>query len=482
MGTAAHAQAPRRRVACRVGRSGVVVLALLLAMLAPATTMAATQYWFPGKGWGHGIGMSQYGAQGFAGRGFTAEQVIRYYFNGVSVDDAAGNPTFRVLLVEGRSELEVVARGGNVTVTRNGASSSDVDAGDVLRIRRGGAGTCVLRIRDGATSTLLGCGAGTVVVTGAVATRFTADNGAFGHRYRGHLRFVPHGAGLRAVNHVPLELYLRGVVPSEMPASWHAEALGAQAIAARSYALATRRSGPFDAFADTRSQVYRGIEHEHSRTTAAVNATRGLIATVGGQVVPTFYHSTSGGRTANIEHVWNSEPRSYLRGRPDPWERSPHSSWDIREVRFGPAHIRRQLGAASAPGAIRDIRVQVNGSGRVQQARIVTARGTRTIPGTQVREALGLRSTFFRVERLEIRARARQVRRGQRVAIEGTVPRSGATFLVFRPRSGGRWQRVGRVRPQRGTRYRVNVRPQQDGVYRLQRRGQLGPGVRIRVR
>ena len=120
---------------------------------------------------------------------------------------------------------------------------------------------------------------------------------------------------LRAINMVGLEQYLYGVVPSEMPYTWAPEALKAQAIAARSYALATRRTGAFDLYPDTRSQVYLGIEHEKPSTNAAVNATAGQVVLYDGQVAKTYFFSSSGGRTASAEDVWG-EPVPVPRLRP----------------------------------------------------------------------------------------------------------------------------------------------------------------------
>ena len=115
-----------------------------------------------------------------------------------------------------------------------------------------------------------------------------------------------------------------------MPSEWHMEALKVQAVAARSYALASRKdSGNFDVFADTRSQVYGGILSENSRTTAAVNATKGQIVLFQGKVAWTFFSASSGGRTASIQDVWpDAEPLPYLVSVDDPHDTiSPYHDW-----------------------------------------------------------------------------------------------------------------------------------------------------------
>src|ERR671931_1523044 len=112
-----------------------------------------------------------------------------------------------------------------------------------------------------------------------------------------------------------------------MPNSWHPEALKAQAVVARSYALAVRKSGAFDLYPDTRSQVYLGLDHERPSTNAAVDATAGKVVLYEGQVAKTFFFSTSGGRTASAEDVWG-EPVPFLVSVPDPYDSiSPYHDW-----------------------------------------------------------------------------------------------------------------------------------------------------------
>src|SRR3954449_12137242 len=107
--------------------------------------------------------------------------------------------------------------------------------------------------------------------------------------------------GLMAVNTVDLDGYVKGVVPGEVPASWPAEALKAQAVAARTYAMTTDAGGTtFDQYADTRSQVYRGVAAETPSTDAAVAQTKGQVVTYGGQPVTTYFFSTSGGETEDV--------------------------------------------------------------------------------------------------------------------------------------------------------------------------------------
>ena len=142
----------------------------------------------------------------------------------------------------------------------------------------------------------------------------------FGDRpYRGQVQVSVANGALRAVNTVGLEAYLYGVVPSEMPRDWLPEALKAQAVAARSYALAVKKSGSwFDLYPDTRSQVYLGIAHEAPSTTAAVQATAGQVVLYDGHVATTYFFSSSGGRTSAATEVWPSSPVPVSRVRQRP--------------------------------------------------------------------------------------------------------------------------------------------------------------------
>ena len=149
-----------------------------------------------------------------------------------------------------------------------------------------------------------------------------AENGVENGRYRGAIVLRRAAALVLVVDDVRLESYLRGVVPAEMPAGWPAQALRAQSVVARSYALTSRRPGEaFDVFADTRSQVYRGVGVEHPRTDGAVEATRAIVLMHGASVARTLFHSSSGGRTASAQEVFGGLPVPYLRSVEDPFDR-----------------------------------------------------------------------------------------------------------------------------------------------------------------
>ena len=235
-------------------------------------------------------------------------------------------------------------------------------------------------------------------------------------RYRGELRAVPSGGRLDVVNAVGLEDYLRGVVPREMPVDWGDDApaaLAVQAVAARSYALATMEPGAvYDLFDDDRSQTYGGVASEDPRSNRAVQATRSTVLTYGGKVITAYFFSTSGGRTENVENVFRgSPPRPYLVSVPDPYDRgSPyHASWPDPPS-FTGAGLGRALGL---DGPVDRVEILSRGvSPRVRIARFVARSGrSAEFTGIELRSTLGLRDSWFRV-------------------IRRTMPRSAAARLV----------------------------------------------------
>src|SRR5207302_10357191 len=239
---------------------------------------------------------------------------------------------------------------------------------------------------------------------------------ALKHLWRGLIQVDTPGGTLRAINFVGLEQYLYGVVPSEMPFMWHPEALKAQAVAARSYALATRKTGAFDLYPDTRSQVYLGVDHERPSTNAAVDATAGEVVLYQGEVAKTFFFSTSGGRTASAEDVWG-EAVPYLVSVPDPYDSiSPYHNWG--PFAFTGAKLAKVL---KLPGRVTDLQAELNSSGRIKNLTVVGTKGTVAIPGTQLRQRLGVRSTWFTVGVLSLSAPTIPVVYGSRARLTGVA-------------------------------------------------------------
>ncbi len=262
-----------------------------------------------------------------------------------------------------------------------------------------------------------------------------ADNGVRDGLYRGAIEIrTSAGSGLNAINALAMEDYLLGVVPSESPSSWPAAALQAQAVVARSYALASNVNGKgFNQYADTRSQVYRGYLGEAPSTTSAVAATAGQIVTYAGTVATTFFFSTSGGYTENIENAFvGSQPRPWLKGVKDPYDDpSPYHRWKLN---FSRATLGAKLGNW-VKGRFRAIKVLKRGvSPRVVKARIVGSRGSTVVTGPQIRARMGLRDTWFHLRRVSTEKSPAEARtlRGARplVALHGTIDAPGTETVA----------------------------------------------------
>jgi len=423
---------------------------VFLAALALAPSASGMPVFFvEGRGWGHGIGMAQYGAQGYASRDDRSHTwILGHYYPGTTVAQTSVR-SVRILLTEGRSSLGVGSDAA-FSVTDGDGRMFELPAGSVDL---------------GASLEITVKGERKRLASPARFIRGTKALELGGRPYRGDLIVRSSGGTLSAVNDVGLEAYLYGVVPDEMPPSWHPEALKSQAVAARSYAVVSRRtSGSFDLYSDTRSQVYGGIRSEEQRTNAAVDGTAGQVVMHRGKVAFTFFHSTSGGRTAAIEDVWNAAPVPYLVAVADPHDDlSPYHRWG--PFRYSAGGLATRLGSLDPAGSLLDVTVERNGSGR---AGTVSARGSRAttrMAGTTFQSRLGLRSSWFTVSVLSLGGDGR-VEYGEAAPLRGIAREPRAAFLERRA-SGGSWRRIGLLgRTADGT-FRVRAKPAKTTWYRI---------------
>ena len=128
--------------------------------------------------------------------------------------------------------------------------------------------------------------------------------------YRGHFQLINDGDGLTVINDISMEKYIKGVVPSEMPSSWNIEAHKAQAIAARSYALANlgkRAKYGYDLKDTPEDQAYGGASAETVNTNDAVTATEGIVIIYNGKIIPAYYSASAGGQTKTAGQVWTKD-------------------------------------------------------------------------------------------------------------------------------------------------------------------------------
>ncbi|MFL5819943.1 MAG: SpoIID/LytB domain-containing protein [Solirubrobacteraceae bacterium] len=337
-----------------------------------------------GAGFGHGVGMSQYGARGYALHGRDYRFILRHYYSGTGLARVSPGYPIRVLLQSG---VPAVSFSGASEV---GDLRADPNASYQVSAEQGR-----LVFRD-ASGRRIGWFPGTLQLNGPVPLRLggLAPNGQ-ASSYHGILELDPSGSGgIDVVNQVALDDYVAGVVGSEISPRWPMQALKAQAVASRTYAITTSAGGAlFDQYPDARSQVYGGVASESPRTEAATRATAGQVVTYAGRPAVTYFFSTSGGRTEDGRHswgVWASSP--WLRSVPDPYDAgSPRHRWTIR---MSPAAAGARL-SGLVKGRFRGIRVIRRGSSpRVVTAQIVGTHGDTPVSGATLRVRLGLPDTW----------------------------------------------------------------------------------------
>ncbi|MDO8506723.1 MAG: SpoIID/LytB domain-containing protein [Candidatus Limnocylindria bacterium] len=403
---------------------------------------------FYGSGFGHGVGMSQYGANGYAtgaaGPALTGEQIIQKYFPGTSFQFGdASRPFNRVLLSQPSSQSryrcgtnsyfdgsigDVVSNGGfrvldeannNVEIGRAPGANQGwqfVARGGVVEVWNN-SGPVGVRVGGNFSSVAV------VPLNPALPLRFIQKDQIDGTPgfYRGNLRFTNLGNTLRVVNAVSYDEYTRGVISFEMPKTWHAEALKAQAYAARSYGYASYRGGArdYDVSDDQADQCYAGVTAEGPTTNAAVAATAGKLVTYNGAIVKTYFSSSSGGYTLEFGCWGNRVVRSggtwvctpdptqpYLAAVPDPGDRAvqsppnPRASWTAT---FTGSQIATAVICAGGPniGALQGLDVSNQsppGVGHVISVRVIGSAATADVRAEDLlRTCLGLRSTMVRL-------------------------------------------------------------------------------------
>jgi stage II sporulation protein D len=383
---------------------------------------------FYGRGYGHGVGMAQYGARGRALAGQSATTILGHYYPGTTLGSVSPSTSVRALVLSSfaptSSAFRIYGRGGSWKI-EGIATVFPRDAMLTLSRVISSAGTVSWRLRvfgaDGRRLLNRTAPPDLRVRPAVSATRLQLWSKPSSYDlYRGNLRILAKST-INVVNEVPLDLYLRGVVPTEMPYTWPREALRAQSIAARSFAARKLRPGvgTWDVTDDSSSQVYRGVRAEKSQTTQAIVDTRGVVVRSGTAIASTMFHSANGGATENNEFVYvNSSgavvagPVSYLRGVPDRAPNgvaydaaSPYATW--RTATLSGEQLSAMFGAdpRTHVGPITGLDLSRRGvSGRLIAVTLSGALGTRTVSGELFRSVFNarrpagtaqLRSTLF---------------------------------------------------------------------------------------
>ena len=351
-------------------------IALAGASFAAAQSASAATWVIKGHGNGHGVGMAQWGAYGFAKHGKGYRWILGHYFTHTRVGKTSDS-RIRVLLDSGPSSV--------------GFSRATKACDRRLRRHRRyefvESGSEVI-LETQAGRNLAHCGrAGTAEGRGAIRI---SGRGV----YRGALKAIS-ATGLLIINVVRLDAYAKGVVPNEVPSSWPQAALRAQAVAARSYALGVAKGGSFDVYDDTRSQVYGGKPSETTRTSRAVEKTSDEVVRYRHRIATTYFSSSSGGETESIQFGFpGADPVPYLKSVDDPYDSaSPDHTW---KVRYSQAQIESRL-ADLFSGSLRRIRVLKRGdSPRIVLAKVVGSGGSSKVTGLGLQTRLGLKSTWMR--------------------------------------------------------------------------------------
>jgi len=370
---------------------------------------------FYGRGYGHGVGLSQYGARGRALAGEDAATILAHYYQGTVLAPIDPSTRIRVLVLSKWSASEAKPL---VLYGRAGPWSIDGIAATLAPDAR-------LRLIPtpliGGWRLVVDAADGTILYDAPAPTDFTIRGAAVEtrlqlwskptryDRYRGSLRvLVQSSTRVSVVNDVALEDYLGGVVPVEMPSTWPASALQAQAVAARSYAA--RRLRPavsyFDVPDDSTSQIYRGFLAEKATTNAAIAATAASVLLSGTTIINALFHSTGGGATESNENVYTStsgrriaRPVGYLRGSSDRAPdgtsfdaRAPYATWTSR------TYARAQLSAwfAADPrtnvGDLLALDLRDRGvSGRLVSVTLIGTAGSRAVSGEIFRSVFNAR-------------------------------------------------------------------------------------------
>ena len=360
-------------------------MAALLLSLYPLAASASVSWIVHGRGFGHGVGMSAYGAYGYAQHGKGYRFILGHYYQGTSIGALEKTRVVRVLLGIEAGDVgfsgATSACGERLSPTRSYQAHRN---GGSVRLRSSGGKTLA-----NCGHTLRAAGNGTIAIAG------------YG-RYRGALETVPtesQAGSLNVVNALAVDAYVKGVIPNESPPSWPMAELKAQAVASRSFALTAGVGGNgFDLYADTRSQVYNGLESEYTSSNEAAEQTRGQVVTYNGKIAETLFSACSGGHTESIQNVFGGPAIPYLQGVPDPYDYyCPLHEWTLK---FSGPEISAKLGGY-LDGRLKKVVVTKTGlTPRIIEAKLFGTGGVTTVSGTDLEAALGGYDTWMTFQKV----------------------------------------------------------------------------------
>jgi SpoIID/LytB domain protein len=402
-------------------RRALLVIAVSALAIVPAIPAgAANSFTFYGSGYGHGLGMSQWGAYGLAQDGWTDRKILRHFYSGTAVQRTRAAPrNLRIGLTQGRKSVQLTAEAGPVTIRvrdpGSGPVVGEIPEGRTWRVRQAGDAYRVLNSNGkqvggkdwGGTARNL-----YLTYIGAGARVRSPDAGAVYNR--GSIEFnlydcAGRDCSMRMILLIPPQGYLYGL--GEVPSSWPLAALRAQAVAARTYAFKKAASGQHRAgcncalYDSSLDQVYIGWAKEGGslggRWVRSVRKTDGQIIEYSGQIISAFYTSSDGGHTENNENVWGGTPLPYLRGVCDPGDYTadnPSRVWKVSYTAAGVTdRLRGYTGNIGRVTGFSDVNRGV--SGRIITVRVQGDGGSSVISGTAFKAGLGLRDDRVWVNR-----------------------------------------------------------------------------------
>ncbi len=401
------------RLLCVTVALATLLLSLLLSTVLPAPPASADStvkvksgsFTIRGAGYGHGYGMSQYGAYGAARQGVSWQNILAFYYPGTSLGKMAAGTTIKVwVTADNDSSLRVLPAHG-LRVTDSSGHSLTVPTGSTYkswRITRAGNGYRLsYRTATGTYVTVKTKLSSSTwsFQNSANIVKLQMPDGAI-REYRGSLQLIKRGSLGRTINRVKLEDYVKGVVPLEMPTSWAKNPVRTQAVAARSYAVRLRDFTDYAGYdlCDTTScQVYQGYAvtvqghrtvRETSGGNAAAKATANVIVKYQGKVALTQFASSNGGHTAQGDYT-------YLAPRSDPYDSAVVSQAWKRTVKASSiAH------AWPSVGSVRQVQITARDGdgkwgGRVQKVKIIGSKKTVIVSASTFQWKFGLRSSLF---------------------------------------------------------------------------------------
>jgi stage II sporulation protein D len=395
-----------------------LILALLAALVIPWVTGAnaavagsqrgpagPSRFKMFGAGFGHGLGLSQWGAYGLARQGWGPSKILKHFYSGTRVARETNPPgNLRIGLVQGKDSIRLEAQVGSIEIRlgdpQTGSTVATIPAGETWHVRAASNEYLIVDQSGGTVDRVGGPNEPIYLVYESAQSRVRIPEA--GHAYnRGSIEFALYscagGCAMRLVLTIDSQGYLYGL--GEVPSSWPMSALKTQAIAARTYAFTKAAASQHRAvcdcalYASSYDQVYAGWDKEGGidgdRWVAAVNQTGDQVVLNGGQTIQAFYMSSSGGYTENNENVWGGTPIDYLRGVCDPGDYTSENPNAVWEQTFTPAEVTGHLGLRI--GAVTGFtNVDRGVSGRIMSVTVKGANGQATISGEKLRLSLGL--------------------------------------------------------------------------------------------